>query len=86
MTLLVTKTLSLIDNSNVVLSFDNTTYYSLRVQAKFASFPSVNIDTRLTLNSDRQNFQTAKTIDLCLMYLNLPLPQIYSLYFIGLIS
>jgi len=79
MTLLVTKTLSLIDNSNVELSFDNTAYYSLRVQATFVSFPSVNIDTRLTLNSDRQNFQTAKIIDPCLMYLNLPLPQIYSL-------
>jgi len=57
----------------MVLSFNNTIYYSF-------PFQTVNIDLRLTANSDSKNFFTVKIInsflmfiDLYLMYLNQPL-------------
>jgi len=44
------------------------------------------IDASLTANSLSPNFCTAKINFVCLVYINLALPQAYSLYLNGLIS
>jgi len=70
----------------MVLSFKNTAYFSFQILATFLSFPTVNIDTSLTADLDRQNFRTAKIIDQPLIYINLPFPQIYKKYLTVLFS
>jgi len=52
---------------DLVLSFNKYAYHFHRILVTLISFPVVDIYTGLMTNSDRQNFQTPKMIDPCIM-------------------
>jgi len=75
-------TLLLIDNFNLLLSFNETAFYSCLIPSHIPFLRTQISIQNLTANFDQQNNWTTIFTDPCLMYIKPPFPQINSWYLI----